>query len=148
MAEVEFGGARALLFERLEGCGPGLPPEARPFRVHDRESLRRSVAREVTRLLNTRCSPPAPCPHGRTVLSYGLPDWTHELALDTVAHTELETQVTRAVQAFEPRLRRVSARVETITGRERALLIHLDAALVVEGGEEPFSFPVTVGGGE
>lgn len=140
------GGARALLFERLEGCGPpGSPPEAHPFRVHDAESLRRSVAREVTRLLNTRCVPPAPGPRARTVLDYGLSDWSPAHALDAAARAALEAEARRSIEAFEPRLRRVRVSAETLTGRERALLVRVDAVLAVDGGEEPFSFPVTVG---
>lgn len=140
------GGARALLFERLEGCGPpGSPPEAHPFRVHDADSLRRSVAREVTRLLNTRCVPPASGPRGRTVLDYGLADWSPAHALDPTARVALETEARRSIEAFEPRLRRVQVRAEPLTGRERALRIRIDAVLAVDGEEEPFSFPVTVG---
>jgi type VI secretion system lysozyme-like protein len=142
----ETGGVRALLFERLSGCGPGSPPEPRPFRVHDGDSLRESVAREVSRLLNSRVAPPVPGPGGRTVLDYGLADWTHALTLDTVAHAALEVQVRCSLHAFEPRLRHVKVHVEPTTGRERALIVHVHAMLVVEGGEEPFSFPVTVGG--
>ena len=148
MAAIGLGGARALLFERLEGCRRGAAAESPPFRVHDRDSLRESVAREVSRLLNTRCSPPAPGPEGSTVLHYGRPDWTHAFALDANSRAELEAQVRRAVNAFEPRLRRVDVRAEIIIGRERALLLHIDAMLRVEGGEEPFSFPVVVGGEE
>lgn len=141
------GGARALLFERLEGCGPaGSPPEAHPLRVHDAETLRRSVAREVTRLLNTRCVPPAPGPRGRTVLDYGLADWSPAHARDPAARAALEAEARRSIEAFEPRLRRVRVRAEPLTGRERTLLIRIDAVLAVDGGEEPFSFPVTLGG--
>ena len=143
---MEPRGARALLFERLGGCGPGSPPEPRPFRVHDRDSLRESVTREVSRLLNTRVDPPVPGPGGRTVLDYGLTDWTHALTLDTLAHAALQVQVRHSLEAFEPRLRAVEVHAEPTTGRERALIIHVHAMLMVEGGEEPFSFPVTVDG--
>jgi type VI secretion system protein ImpF len=145
---VDPRGARALLFERLQGCGPDSPPEAHPFRVHDAETLRVSVAREVTRLLNTRVPLPAPGPEGRTVLDYGLADWSPAHALDPGARKALEFQARRSIEAFEPRLRRVAVRAETVTGRERTLLIRIDAVLAVNGGEEPFSFPVTVGGDE
>jgi type VI secretion system lysozyme-like protein len=142
---TQSGGVRALLFERLSGCEPGSPPEARPFRVHDGEALRASVAREVGRLLNTRVPPPAPGPAGRTVVDYGLADWTPAHALDPGARAALEAEARRSIEAFEPRLRRVQVRAETVTGRERTLLIRIDAVLAVDGGEEPFSFPVRVG---
>jgi type VI secretion system lysozyme-like protein len=145
---TESGGVRALLFERLAGCEPGQLAEARPFRVHDGDALRESVAREVSRMLNTRVPEPAPGPAGRTVVDYGLADWTHTLALDTIARSALETEVRRSLDAFEPRLRVRAVRASTVTGRERTLTIEIDAMLVVEGGEEPFSFPVRVGSEE
>jgi type VI secretion system lysozyme-like protein len=141
-------GVRALLFERLAGCEPGAAPEARPFRVHDGDALRASVAREVSRLLNTRVPAPAPGPAGRTVIDYGLADWTHAAALDTGARAALEAQVRHSLDAFEPRLRVRAVHAQTVTGRERTLTIEIDAMLVVEGGEEPFCFPVRVGSEE
>ena len=140
------GGARVLLFERLRGCGPpGSRPDVPPVRVHDAENLRLSVAREVTRLLNTRCVPPAPGPRGRTVLDYGLADWSPAHTLDAAARAAIEAEVRRSIEAFEPRLRCVRVSAETLTGRERALRIRIDGVLAVDGGVEPFSFPVTVG---
>ena len=145
MEGTEPRGARALLFERLEGCAPGAPPEPRPLRAHDREALRASVAREVARLLNTRVARPSAHPAGRTVLDYGLPDWSPAHTLDAAARVRLEADARTSIEAYEPRLRRVRVAARTVTGRERTLLVQVDALLVVDGGEEPVSFPVTVG---
>lgn len=145
MARAEARGARALLFERLEGCAPGAPPEPRPLRVHDREALRASVAREVARLLNTRVARASAHPAGRTVLDYGLPDWSPAHTLDAEARVRLEADARASIEAYEPRLRGVRVSARTVPGRERTLLVQVDALLVVEGGEEAMSFPVMIG---
>jgi type VI secretion system lysozyme-like protein len=144
---VDPGGARALLFERLEEADPW-SPQARPFRVHDREGLRASVARELSRLLNTRCAlrPAELAGRPRTVLEYGLADWSPAHAADPAARAALEVEVRRAVEAYEPRLRRVRVRVEPVPGRERALVAFVEGTLASEGGEEPVSFPVSLDG--
>ncbi len=141
------GGARALLFERLEDGDVG-SPEARPFRVHDREGLRASVARELSRLLNTRCALGAAELLGRgtrTVLEYGLPDWSPAHARDPGARAALEASARRAIEAFEPRLREVRVCAEPVPGRERELRLRIDAMLSVDGASEPVSFPVVLG---
>jgi type VI secretion system protein ImpF len=145
VADPEAPAARALLFERLWERAPGAPPDSSHGRVHDRAALRASVAREVVRLLNTRVPAASTHPAGRTVLDYGLADWSPTHTLDPAARTRLEADARSSIEAFEPRLRKVKVSAETVTGRERTLLIRVDALLVVEGGEEPVSFPVVVG---
>lgn len=140
-------GARALLFERLEDRDPW-SPEARPFRVHDREGLRESVARELSRLLNTRCplTPEELAGRPRTVLEYGLADWSPAHARDPAAISMLETEARRAIEAYEPRLREVRVKAEPVTGRDREVRLTIDGVLAVEGGgREPVSFPMVLG---
>lgn len=144
------GGARALLFERLEDGDPP-SPEARPFRVHDRAGLRESVMREISRLLNTRCAvDPAALAAGRprTVLEYGLADWSPAHARDPAALAALEREARRAIEAYEPRLREVRVKAEPVFGRDRELRLTVDGVLVVDAGvTEPISFPMVVGEG-
>lgn len=140
-------GARALLFERLEDRDPW-SPEARPFRVHGREGLRESVARELSRLLNTRSpfTPEELAGRPRTVLEYGLADWSPAHARDPAALSMLEAEARRAIEAYEPRLREVRVKAEPVTGRDREVRLTIDAVLAVEGGgREPVSFPMLVG---
>lgn len=140
------GGARALLFERLEDGDPA-SPEARPFRVHDRDGVRASVARELARLLNTRCALSAGelAGRARTVLEYGLPDWSPAHGRDPAARKALEAAARRAIEAYEPRLREVRVTAHPVPGRERELLFTVDAVLAVDGGREPVSFPLVLG---
>ena len=140
-------GARALLFERLDDGDPW-SPEARPFRVHDRDGLLASVARELSRLLNTRC-PVAPAElagRERTVLEYGLADWSPAAARDPAARRALEAAARTAIEAYEPRLRAVRVTARPVPGRDRELFLTVDGELAAEGADEPVSFPIVLAG--
>ncbi|PYS81579.1 MAG: type VI secretion system baseplate subunit TssE [Acidobacteria bacterium] len=140
-------GGRALLFERLTDESPrSLEGEARPFRVHEREELKESVRRELARLLNTRCSVPSHLlgSEERTVLDYGIPDFSALSALSGDDQNRLASIVAQTVAAFEPRLRDVRVRVERVRSDDRALVLRVEAALAVGTHAEPVSFPVLV----
>jgi type VI secretion system protein ImpF len=140
-------GGRALLFERLTDESPRSPEgEARPFRVHEREELKESVRRELARLLNTRCSVPSHLlgARERTVLDYGIPDFSSLSALSGDDQNRLASIVAQTVAAFEPRLRDVRVRVERVRPEDRALVLRVEAALAVGTHAEPVSFPVLV----
>jgi type VI secretion system protein ImpF len=150
------GGARALLFERLVDVEPERKEE--PFRVLSRKELRRSVSRELGRLLNTRC--PVPLrrlgEEARTVINYGLPDFT-SLSPQNAGDCQLIAGIiAETVTAYEPRLRNVRVRVEHFEDEERTLHIAIDGDLVTDtvvevhshsehsSAGEPISFPVVL----
>jgi type VI secretion system lysozyme-like protein len=140
-------GGRALLFERLTDEGPRAPEgEARPFRVHEVEELKESVRRELSRLLNTRCSVPSHLlgARERSVLDYGIPDFSSLSATSGDDQNRLASIVERTVAAFEPRLRGVRVRAESVRAEDRALVLRVEAALVVGTHAEPVSFPLLV----
>jgi type VI secretion system protein ImpF len=122
-----------------EGDGGG----GRPFRAFDVRALKESVRRELWRLLNTRR-------HGRpwqadgrgemTVLDYGLPDFSSLSAASGDDQNRVAAEVSAAITAFEPRLRDVRITVERLRLEDRALLLRLDARLVVGSVAEPVSF--------
>ena len=145
------GGARAPLFDRLAQPGPrerGLAyapagPDAGPARVQvlDRAALRASVRRELERLLNTRCalSPEVLKGRERTVLEYGVPDFTHLHTRDPATRSRIAADVEEAVRAYEPRLRHPRAIVSE-GGSERGLKVRLDGLLVVGEVAEEVTF--------
>ena len=138
-------GGRALLFERLTDESP-LGEEARPFRVHEVDELKESVRRELARLLNTRCPVSSRLlgARERSVLDYGVPDFSSLSALSGDDRNRLASMVEQTVAAFEPRLTGVRVRVESVRAEDRALLLSIEAALVVGTHAEPVSFPVLV----
>ena len=134
-------GARALLFDRFF-----LPEEEaaggeEPVRVLDRDGVRASVDRELRRLLNTRCPIPAAVVDSRprTVLEYGVTDFSHQYTRDPRARAEMAAAVERAVAAYEPRLRNARATVLD-GGSDRGLTVRIDAFMVVGDVVEEVSF--------
>ena len=142
-------GGRALLFERLAGGDPPAAREgARPFRVHETASLKESVRRELVRLLNTRSSAGINSRGGEmSVLDYGVPDFTTLSALSGDDRVKLSAAVAQVIAAFEPRLRDVRVTAEGMRSNDRALILRLDALLVVGEHSEPVSFPLLVRAG-
>jgi type VI secretion system protein ImpF len=136
------GGARAPLFDRLVDLDPHAAEEAEPLRVLDRAGLRASVRRELERLLNTRCPWPEAALAGRprTVLEYGMPDFSHLYARGPAARGEIAAMVERTVAAYEPRLRRPRVVVEEDAGSERRLTVRIEGVLVVGEVQEAVSF--------
>ncbi len=134
-------GARALLFDRFFLPEDEAADGEEPVRVLDREGLHLSVRRELQRLLNTRCPVPAEvaAARPRTVLEYGLADFSHLYTREARARDELAAEVDRAVAAYEPRLRNARATVED-AGSERGLRVSIHAQMVVGDVIEEVSF--------
>ena len=139
-------GAKALLFERLVDDDPHTPGEAQPFRIYGVAALRASVARELMRLLNTRC----PRPEGpademdRTILDYGIPDFSHIAAgSDTDTH-KLARILEQAIATYEPRLRQVRIAIEPSKTSKTTATGSIEAMLVVGSVNEPVSFPLAL----
>jgi len=85
-----------------------------------------------------------------SVLDYGVPDFTALSALSGDDRVKLSAAVAQSISAFEPRLRDVRVTAEGLRSNDRALILRLDALLVVGDYAEPVSFPllVRVGAGE
>lgn len=140
-------GGRALLFERLTDEDPlARGEEARPFRVHNTRELKESVRRELARLLHTRCSVSTRAlgSRERSVLDYGIPDFSSLSTLSGDDLNRLASLVEQTVAAFEPRLQGVRVRVAGVRPDDRALTLAVEAVLVVGAYAEPVSFPVLV----
>lgn len=135
-----------MLFERLTDSEPASQSERQPFRIHDLEALSESVGKEVARLLNTRC----PCPERlgeiseRTVLEYGIPDFSSLSAASEADRKSLAGMIEQAVSAYEPRLRQVHAAFEPVRQNPTVLRGRIEAVLVAGMVNEPISFPLLV----
>lgn len=142
-------GARALLFDRFFLPEEEALEEEVPVRVLDTEGLRRSVDRELRRLLNTRSAIPAAEAEGRplTVLEYGVADFSHLYTRDPKARAAVAAAVERAVAAYEPRLRNARATVHD-GGSERGLRVRIDALMVVGEVVEEVTFEELVLAGQ
>lgn len=139
-------GGHALLFERLIDLEPGLR-EARPFILHDRVGLKASVRAELERLLSTRLSlPPSQLvQRHRSTVDYGIPDGATISPADPDGRAVLASQITAAIEAFEPRLRQPAVRLVQSTERGDRLVAEISAELAIEDTLEPISFTIPLG---
>ena len=132
--------ARASLLDRLVDTDPYQTTEPVPLREVPRSALAESVRRELARLLNTRVVPHAG-ERPRTVIDYGVRDFTPFYPANQENRRALAMMVAQSLAAFEPRLANVRVTVHP-GGMPHELLIGIEATLVGDGGM--VSFPVTV----
>ncbi|WP_051294185.1 type VI secretion system baseplate subunit TssE [Pseudoduganella violaceinigra] len=158
MADLKLlRGARAPLFDRFgdedgEGGSAFLPWAAarRGGGGLTLSALEQSIATELDRLLNTRCAASLEqlADRPRSVIDYGLPDYTALHAADLKHRRRLGDLVRDTVAAFEPRLREVQVEVEVNPNSRQALQVAIEGRVVVDGRLEPVSFKVSVREGE
>ncbi len=112
------------------------------FRVLTRKQFARSMIRDLTWLLNTRTTERFDIGDvgPRSVLDYGVDDFTHLTPASFDDQRLIARQVKDAITAFEPRLdvRRLS--VEPVDGKPGILSVYVEAILIAEGVREPVSF--------
>ena len=140
---------RVPLFDRLIDDEPQRKHEPVPYRTLDKEALRASVRRELSRLLSTRCTVPGDVAlsRPRTVLDYGLPelDWAGRgLVLET--RPRLARVVRETIAAFEPRLANVRVEIRDAGEVTGEVLAVIEASLVMDEVREPISFALPLGG--
>jgi type VI secretion system lysozyme-like protein len=142
-------GVRPPLFERFGGADAG--PAFLPWHAARRDgmelalsSLERSIGAELARLLNTRCAASAAqlAARARTVLDYGLPDYSAFYTNSVEDQRRLRALVQSTVEAFEPRLRELDVEVALAGNSRHALAVTIRARVMLEGTLEPVSFHV------
>ncbi|HEX7808646.1 MAG TPA: type VI secretion system baseplate subunit TssE [Thermoanaerobaculia bacterium] len=113
-----------------------------PVRTIDREGLKESVRRELEQLFNTRCPVPEHLLAGRlrTVIDYGIPDFSMVSARNFADRTRLAAIVRNAVEIYEPRLANVRVEIEAIAGNDFRLNGLIAGELVVDGVPTPVLF--------
>lgn len=141
-------GVRAPLFDRLS-----LTPEVKTARAHkgflDRIGQRESLQRELSRLLNTRSPTPTgrkSPPGERTVIDYGLPDYSAMYTRSTEDQKKLAELVRRTVEVYEPRLSQVKVEAEVLGNSEKAVMVKVSGALSTGSLMERVSFTLQVTG--
>jgi type VI secretion system protein ImpF len=139
-------GTRLPLFDRLVDAEPRHHEEAQPRRVLTEAQVQASIARELARLLNTRCAETIGALGGqeRTVVNYGLPDFFTLNPTSDGDRERLARLIVDAVRAYEPRLQSPVATVAQDPAQPRALRIVLAGMLMTENLMEPVSFPLLI----
>jgi type VI secretion system protein ImpF len=133
-------GAPAPLFDRLS-IGT-----TRTERMLDRRSLRASVLRELTSLLNTRsCAEPAVAEGARgTVLDYGVPDISALAASSEPDQRFVAEIIEKRVAAYEPRLRDIRVTIDRPSAASSRVGVFLTASLRIGPVYEPVTFPISI----
>jgi type VI secretion system lysozyme-like protein len=145
-------GARTPLFDRFgdedgEGGAAFLPwHAARRNGGLTLSALEQSIALELDRLLNTRCAASLAqlTQRPRSVLDYGLPDYSALHTADLQHHHQLQRLVHDTIVAFEPRLREIQVVVAGNPNSRQALDVAVSGRVVVAERLEPVSFKVAV----
>lgn len=110
------------LLDRLMDETPGASRESRERNVMSPQQLKTALLRDLSNLLNT----PSPITSegitefpnvAASVLNYGVPDLTGQTA-SGILTGQLERDIARAIQTFEPRLDRKSVSVKIVEDTE------------------------------
>jgi type VI secretion system protein ImpF len=132
------------ILDRLIDMDQGSKGEPVQYRSISYSELRAMVERDLENLLNTRCFPneiPVSSKELRkSIMLYGLPDFTSRNPSVPAVCTELRLEIERAIAIFEPRLKNVSVRVESPARGERRVKFRINALLKFDDESEPVSF--------
>lgn len=104
--------------------------------------LRAAVARDIETLLNTRREllfevPPEMEEVKKSILFFGLPDFTNYSLLNPQDRKSLRRTVESTLAAFEPRLKSIRVTLETRDQYDMALRFRIDALLRTDPAPEP-----------
>jgi type VI secretion system protein ImpF len=107
--------------------------------------LKHAVRRDLEALLNTRQDIFAELPAEftevrRSLLTYGLPDFTACTLLSASDRTRIRRALEQAIAVFEPRLDRVRVVLESPRQHERTLRFRIEALLRAEPSPEHVTF--------
>ena len=132
---------RMPLFDRLVDRDRFLRRDLVQVRTIDRRGVRESVRRELEQLFNTRCPIPAHLlpSRTRTVIDYGIPDFSTFSARNPFDRTRLAEVLRQAIGVYEPRLANARVEIEA-AGNDFELTGIITADLVVDGVHEPVLF--------
>jgi type VI secretion system protein ImpF len=133
------------ILDRLLDDEPQVSREPATSRIKDLRTLERSVARDLEALLNSRQETLQELPSefkevNRSLLTYGLPDFTSFSLLTQEDRNRIRRGVEDAINNFEPRLLRVRVVLEAPREHERGLRFRIDAFLRVDPSPEPVTF--------
>ncbi len=134
------------VLDRLIDYEPEISREAAASRSKNLRILKQSVRRDLEWLLNTRQTPGMAAGLTevfRSVIGYGLPDFSNVSSRNPADHHKLRRAVEMAIEAFEPRLESVTVTVEPTGSALRTIHFRVDARLKVDPVPEPVSFDTT-----
>jgi type VI secretion system protein ImpF len=143
------------ILDRLVDREPENTNEAARSRYYSLRELKQSVRRDVETLLNTRITDHASIDENleevrRSVVCYGLPDFTSVGANNPEEQARITGAIREAIEIFEPRFIGVTVRLEPLEGLGKQVRFRIEANLDVEPSPEPIIFDTVLkpGSGE
>jgi type VI secretion system protein ImpF len=133
------------VFDRLLDDEPGNSTEPVRNQGQSLRQLKAAVARDLEALLNTRQEGLDELPNefievSRSLITYGLPDFTSFSLLSAEDRSRILRSVERTVARFEPRLQRVRVQLDAPHNHDRGLRFRIDALLRIDPAPEPVTF--------
>ena len=132
------------ILDRLLDYEPEVSQEAFGSRSRNLRQLKQAVRRDLEWLLNTREYigeiPPDLREVQRSVVVYGLPDFTSTSIKDPNNEERLRHAIEEEIRIFEPRLEAVTVTLVPGNQKERAMHFRIDGQLRVDPAPEPVSF--------
>jgi type VI secretion system protein ImpF len=135
---------RPSLLDRLIDREPRVPAEPDSARAIRLPQIKEGLRRDLEWLLNTKRSlvpvPPGSKHLGRSLLTYGLPDFTDGSLEDGDTRQRLIRAIEVSVRRFEPRLTDVAVTLVEEKGLGRQLRFRIDALLDLDPAPEAITF--------
>lgn len=132
------------VFDRLLDYEPKNKHEAPKSASISLRELKDSVKRDLEWLLNARCYPDeiddALEEVPKSVVAFGLPDFTGLSAKSSNELSGLEESIELAIRTFEPRFKDLKITVEPISNTDRTLRFKIEAYLDTDPTPEPITF--------
>jgi type VI secretion system protein ImpF len=133
------------VLDRLLDDEPDVSREPLSSRFQDLRRVKQAVVRDLEALLNTRQEildelSPEFTEARRSLLTYGLPDFTTCTLLSLTDRNRIRRVLEQAIAIFEPRLDRVRVTLDTPRQYEQLLRFRIEAWLRVEPAPEPVAF--------
>jgi type VI secretion system protein ImpF len=139
---------RGSLFDRLIDWEPYVEQVSPSIKTLTREELKNSIQQELTRLLNTTCSFSRDQMEDleRNTLTYGIHDFSGFFPDSSDNRTRLSNVIREVIEAFEPRLKKVSVAVEEMNNQNDrfSLALIIDAELEIDTVTEPITFIMAI----
>ena len=133
------------ILDRLLDDEPEVLRESLPNRFQNVFQLKKAVARDLEALLNTRQELLEEVPSeftevGRSLVTYGLPDFSSFSLLNINDRNRIRRALEQAIATFEPRFERVRVNLEPPREQDRTLRFRIEALLRLEPASEPVTF--------
>ena len=132
------------LLDRLTDYAPNSVSETPLSRLQAMRSLKASLWRDLSALLNTKRREEEVSEQfteaNRSLLTYGLPDFSSYGLKSEGDQQRLRRAIEAAIRRFEPRLEKVTVTLDPAHKTDPALHFRVDALLRVDPAPEPISF--------